>query len=59
MLLGACTGPVVSVCPPLHEYDEAFEQRLAFELELLPNKSAIAEFVIDGYALRAQIRLCR
>ena len=48
----------VAVCPPVVEYDQAFRERAAAELELLPDGSAIEQMLAAHAALRAQSRLC-
>ena len=40
----------VTVCPPVAEYDRAFRERAAAELDLLPDGSAI-EGMLGDYAL--------
>jgi len=44
----------LAVCPPLVEYDQAFRERVARELELLPEGAAIVE-VLGDYAMHRRI----
>ena len=48
----------VAVCPPVVEYDQAFRERAAAELELLPDGSAIDRMLADYAVLRAQSMRC-
>jgi hypothetical protein len=62
-LLTACaTGisepRVVAVCPPVVEYSREFQARAAHELDLLPERSAIAEMLADYSVMRDQARTC-
>lgn len=60
LFLGACTSvPVVkTVCPPIKEYDAAFLQSAAREMEILPPGSSVAQLVVDYRQLRDVIRAC-
>lgn len=62
--LGACAtggseGPPVTVCPPVVEYDQAFPERAADKLDLLPEGSAIEQMLRDYAVIREQGRVCR
>jgi hypothetical protein len=59
IFLTACSHVPVAVCPPLKTYDEAFNQRLAGELEAMPADSATVEAIGDYIGLRDQIRACQ
>lgn len=59
LLLAACAGTPVAVCPPLKEYTPEFNQRLAAEVDALPADSAVVEAVGDLIGLRDQIRACQ
>ena len=49
-----------TACPPLYEYDEAFNQQLADELEALPESAtAIPEVVADYIATRDALKKCQ
>ena len=62
--LGACatvgseTTPV-AVCPPVVEYSREFQARVAEEIALLPDGSAIFEMLGDYAVMREQARACR
>jgi hypothetical protein len=56
---GSDPGGGVAVCPPVVEYDQAFRERAAAELDLLPDSSAIAGMLADYAAVRKQTELCR
>ena len=61
--LSACaTGgsdvPGVDVCPPVVDYDQAFRERAAAELELLPDGSAMERIMQDFHVVRGQKRAC-
>ncbi len=45
-------------CPPVVEYDHAFLERAAKELDLLPPDSAVVEMLEDYYIMRQQVRVC-
>ncbi len=49
---------VVSVCPPVVEYSREFQTRAADELDLLPERSAVAEMLSDYAVMRDQARAC-
>lgn len=61
-LTGCATGVselrTVTICPPVVEYDREFQARAAGELDLLPEKSAIAEMLSDYAVMRDQARAC-
>lgn len=46
------------MCPPVVEYDQAFRERAAAELELLPDRSNIQVIINDYAVLRDQVRGC-
>lgn len=63
-LLSACAtagseAPAVAICPPVVEYSREFQARAAAELDLLPERSAIAEMLSDYAVMRDQARACR
>lgn len=59
-LLSSCAGNIASnACPPLREYSEAFDLKLADEMELLPDDSALVIYAIDHNKLRDEIEACR
>lgn len=45
----------MTVCPPVVEYSRAFQSRVAEELDLLPEGSAIAEMLSDYAVMREQV----
>lgn len=47
-----------AVCPPVVEYSREEKQRVAEEVEGLPEESAIVEWLADYAVLRAQVRVC-
>lgn len=55
--MGGSDGAGAGVCPPVVQYDQAFRERAAAELELLPDASAIANLISDFYVLRQQCAL--
>ena len=60
-LLAGCGQTVVvkTVCPPLVQYDAAYQSRLADEVEAMPAGSAAARAITDYGQLRAVLRACR
>lgn len=50
---------VTTVCPPVVEYSREFQARAADELDLLPERSAIAEMLADYSVMRDQARACQ
>lgn len=56
---GGSETRVVAVCPPVVEYSREFQVRVADELDLLPEASAIAEMLSDYAVMREQARACR
>jgi hypothetical protein len=62
MLSACCATPTrnfdASICPPIAEYDETWEQQLAAELAAMPNDAAAVRAIIDYGELRAQLREC-
>lgn len=59
ILLAGCAAPLVSACPPVPVYDQAFQTRLADELDALPPGSALGAAIIDYKRLRDVLRACR
>jgi hypothetical protein len=61
-LSGCATGgsepKIFAVCPPVVEYNLGFQSRAAVELQLLPERSAIAEMLGDYAVIRDQARAC-
>ena len=61
-LLSACatvsSKPVIGVCPPVVEYDAGVQERVAEEVQALPDGSAIVEMLSDYAVLREQARGC-
>ena len=57
--LAACSETIVASCPPVPQYSQAFQSRLAAEIETLPSDSALGEAIIDYKRLRDQLRACR
>lgn len=49
---------VTTVCPPVVEYSREFQARAADELDLLPERAAIAEMLADYSVMRDQARTC-
>ena len=54
----ASDSRVATVCPPVVEYSRDFQARAADELDLLPERSAIAEILSD-YSVICVIRCGR
>ena len=54
----ASDSRVATVCPPVVEYSRDFQARAADELDLLPERSAIAEILSDYSVMRDQVRAC-
>ncbi len=54
-----CTPTVKVSCPPLREYDRAFMERLADEMEQAATNSAMVQAIIDYRMLRDIVRACR
>ena len=54
---GSETIPV-AVCPPVVEYSQEFQARVAEELVLLPEGSAVVEMLGDYAVIREQARVC-
>ena len=61
-LTGCATGisepRTNTICPPVVAYTREFQARAAEELDLLPDRSAIAEIVADYTVMRDQARAC-
>ena len=45
-------------CPPVVEYSREVQTRAAEELELLPERSVVAEMIADFSVIRDQARAC-
>jgi len=48
----------VPICPPVVEYSRELQARAADELDLLPERSVIAEMLSDYAVMREQARAC-
>lgn len=48
----------LAACPPVVEYGREFQTRAAEELELLPERSVVAEMIADYGVMRDQARAC-
>jgi hypothetical protein len=61
LLMAACQPQVAvkTVCPPLIDYDPAFLNSAADELDRLPAGSPVARLVIDYRQLRDMVRACK
>jgi len=61
-LLSACatvsSEPVDGVCPPVVEYSVEFQARAAKELQMLPDRSAVAQMIGDYAVWRELSRAC-
>jgi len=49
---------VTTVCPPVVEYSRELQARAANELDLLPERSALAEMLADYSVMRDQALAC-
>nr|WP_071796266.1 hypothetical protein [Natronohydrobacter thiooxidans] len=62
IFLTACAGvssdTARSACPPVVEYSQAAQARVAEELAALPGGTLIAEWLADYAVLREQARAC-
>lgn len=47
-----------SNCPPVAAYSEEFRQKLAVEIERLPEDAALVRAMEDYYVLRRQVKAC-
>lgn len=56
--MGGSEAPPTTVCPPVIEYDQAFLERAAEELGVLPTGSAIEQMLTDFAVMRDQGRAC-
>ncbi len=54
-----CATPNPGPCPPIRQYDEAFNQRLAGELEQLPPDAATIQAIEELIVLRDQLKQCQ
>lgn len=61
-LLSACakvsSEPVVGVCPPVVEYNQAEQAEAADEVASLPDGSTVVEMLSDYAVMREQARAC-
>lgn len=61
-LLSACatvsSERITGVCPPVVEYDAGFQARVAKEVQVLPDGSAIVEMLSDYAIMREQAGAC-
>ena len=48
----------LATCPPVVEYSREFQVRVAEEMALLPQGSALAEMLSDYAVMRNQARAC-
>ena len=55
----AAATPDITVCPPTIVWNQAYQSRLADEIERLPKGSAIGEAMREHLRLREQLRRCR
>lgn len=56
---GCASGVSNTACPPLRNYSQDFNARLAGELEMLPAESTLVIAMLDYTALRDQLRICQ
>jgi len=59
ILLTGCSPTITSVCPPIKDYSPQFSNKLANELEKLPEGNPILEITADYINLRDQLKICR
>ncbi len=62
ILLSACgtaNSNPACVCPPIKEYSQEFQEKLAAEIEAAPKEAVFIESLSDYAILRDQIRGCR
>lgn len=61
-LTGCATGSsewrATGVCPPVVEYSREEQQRMAEEIEALPEDSVIVGWLADYAVLRGQVQSC-
>lgn len=57
LLLAGCAS--TTVCPVISEYPYEFQQRLAAEIEPLPDDSAIMRALLDYQRTRDELRQCQ
>ena len=61
-LLSACvtvsSDRVVGECPPVVEYEAAFQARAAEEVFTLPERSTVLKMIRDYSVIREQVRRC-
>jgi hypothetical protein len=55
LAVAGCASTSTVWCPPLRAYDDAFEHRLADELEAAPAAAAWPAAILDYVTLRDQI----
>lgn len=51
--------PAITVCPPLPQWSQIYQGKLADELERLPSGTATREALREYLKLREQIRRCK
>lgn len=54
-----CGSPKPGPCPPLKPYTQAENEKLAEELESLPDEAVTIDIIADYMALRDQLRACQ
>ncbi len=59
ILLTGCSPTITNVCPPVKHYSPQFSNKLANELEKLPEGNPILEITADYINLRDQLKICR
>ena len=55
----ATVTPPITVCPPVPPWNQAYQSRLADEIERLPKGSALGEAIREHIRLREQLRRCK
>jgi len=59
LFLAGCSPTITSVCPPVKHYSPQFSNKLANELEKLPEGNPILEITADYINIRDQLKICR
>ena len=59
LLLASCAPTVISGCPPVPSWTDEDRNRLASEVEALPDGTMIERAVNEYGVMRQQSRLCR
>lgn len=57
--LSGCATVVSDTCPTLFDYAPELQAQAAYELEALPEESAIAKLIGDYGVVRNEIRACK